>query len=134
MAGRKGERKREGHGHNADAYAPENYPLIKDRLLQQCIDQAREAAAGDNAAFEERTRCALIAHLVYETIGRFYRPEEIKVVLDAADRAAALLEMPRRPQTFEEFEAMQQALFFTAGEEPPMLDDDEPRRMGMQPR
>jgi hypothetical protein len=133
MAGRKGERKREGHGHNPDAYAPENYPLIKDRLLQQCIDQAREAAAGDNAAFEERTRCALIAHLVYETLGRLYRPEDIKVILDAADRAAAVLEVPRRPQTWEAFEAMQWAIF-TEGEEPLTLDDDAPRRMGMPPR
>jgi hypothetical protein len=41
--------------------------------------------------------------------------------------------VPRRPQTWEAFEAMQRAIF-TDEEEPPTLDDDAPRRMGMQPR
>jgi hypothetical protein len=134
MAGRKGGGKKEGSGYNRDAHAPENYQQIKDQLLQQLIEEAREAAAGDDAVVKITTRCALIAHYAYEALGKRLSLEEIKVVLDAADRAAAVLEVPPRPQTFQEFEARQWALFFTDGEEPPALDDDAPRRMGMQPR
>jgi hypothetical protein len=96
----------------------------KDRILQLRIDEARAAAAGDNADLEEATRCALIAEVVFRHCGKLYDVKEIRAVLDAAGQAKGLLEEAQAPKTYAEFEPMQAAIL--TGEGGPQQKDPPP--------
>jgi hypothetical protein len=134
MARQKGGGKGGGGGWNADAHAPENYPHIKERLLQERIDAVREARAEGTASQEWMAELDLIAEIVFRQIGRLYKREEIHAVLDAVERARELVAGLQYPKTAQEFAAMQCAIFGLGQDPPPSLDDDAPRRMGMPPR